>query len=121
MGVAKIHDPKQRQQADTVHVYHHHLHMPLRHGWLKYFIKDFETNPALQYRIHMTFTYLWLVNMAVALSVFIFAQGLWQKASVLYLVLVSLYANFATDYGAVSASIAAGTATHVPPEDREPS
>src|SRR5215472_15169199 len=109
---------QQRRQADTVHVYHHHF--PLRHGWLKFVIKDFETNPRLQYRIHMTFTYLWLVNMAGALSVYLFAQGLWQKASVLYLVLVSLYANFATDYGAVSAAIAAGTATHVPPEDRKP-
>ena len=113
-------NPKQRQ-SDLAHVFHHHFHhAPLRHGWLKYVIKDFETNPALQYRIHMTFTYLWLANMLVALSVFLFAQGLWQKASVLYLVLVSLYDNFATDYGAVSAAIAAGTATHVPPEERTP-
>jgi hypothetical protein len=103
----------------SVH-HHHHFHMPLRHGWVKFLIKDFETNPAVQYRIHMTFTYIWLVNMAVALAVFIFAPRFWQTASVLYLVLVSLYANFATDYGAVSAAIAAGTAKDIPPPDRPP-
>lgn len=97
---------------------HVHLHAPLRHGWLKHFIKDFETNPRLQYRIHMTFTYIWVVNALVAVAVFVFAQRLWQFASVLYLVCISLYANFATDYGAVSATIAAGQAEHIPPEDR---
>ncbi|HWZ65638.1 MAG TPA: hypothetical protein VNX65_02450 [Patescibacteria group bacterium] len=79
----------------------------MRHGWIKHFIHDFESNPELQYKIHMFFTYIWLVNMVVAVSVFIFAQPFWQQASVLYLVLVSLYANFATDYGAVSAAEAA--------------
>lgn len=94
--------------------------MPLRHGWLKHFIKDFETNPALQYRIHMTFTYVWVVNMALVLAVFLFLPRVWAALSVLYLLLVSLYANFATDYGAVSAAIAAGTAKDIPPQDRDP-
>lgn len=105
--------------ADQVVVHHMHHHLPLRHGWLKYFIKDFETNPALQYRIHMTFTYVWLANMLLAISVFLFLPGVWQAVSVLYLVCISLYANFATDYGAVSAAIAAGMAKDVPPQDRD--
>lgn len=101
-------------------VHHHHYHLPLRHGWIKYLIKDFETNPAVQYRIHMTFTYVWLVNMLVVLLVFLYLPEVWIRLSVLYLLLVSLYANFATDYGAVSAAIAAGTAREIPPESREP-
>lgn len=86
----------------------------MRHGWVKHFIHDFESNPQTQYKIHMAFTYVWLLNMALALSVYMFAPGLWSKASVLYLVLVSLYANFATDYGAVSAAEAAHDFTQPP-------
>jgi len=78
-----------------------------RHGWVKVVIKNFESDPKTQLKIHLFFTYFWLVNMVVALSCFIFMHGFWSKASVLYLVLVSLYANFATDYGSVSAAEAA--------------
>lgn len=85
-----------------------------RHAWatslLATFSKDrarFESDPDVQYRIHMVFTYVWLVNMAVAVAVFSLAPAVWAKWSVLYLVIVSLYANFATDYGAVSAAEAA--------------
>lgn len=105
----------------TVEHHHHHYHFPLRHGWVKHFIKDFETNPRLQYRIHMTFTYVWLLNMVFVVAVFLFLPRVWAALSVLYLLLVSLYANFATDYGAVSSAIAAGTATEIPPPDRDES
>jgi hypothetical protein len=37
-------------------------------------------------------------------AVFTFAPALWGKISVLYLVLVSLYANAATDAGAMAAA-----------------
>lgn len=98
----------------TIHV----VHVPVvRHRWLRHIIRSFESDPAVQYRIHMTFTYFWLVNMALALAVFLFAQGIWQRASVLYLVLVSLYANFATDYGAVSAAEAAAAGQAVVVKD----
>ena len=78
-----------------------------RHGWVGRWIKGFDSNPRLQYRIHLTFTYIWLVNMVAALAVFVFAPAFWSRFSVLYLVVVSLYANFATDYGAVPAAEAA--------------
>lgn len=92
-----------------------HLRHRSPHHWIGYqlgkrFIKDFESNPQVQYRIHMTMSYVWLANFLLALGVFVFAQPLWQAVSVLYLVCISLYANFATDYGAVSAALAAGTA-----------
>lgn len=67
----------------------------------------FNADPHFQYRLHLIATYMWLVNMIAALCVFVFAPGFWQRFSVLYLVLVSLYANFATDYGAVPGAEAA--------------
>lgn len=67
----------------------------------------FQRDPEFQYRWHLVATYFWVVNFVVAIACFVFAQGFWQRISVLYLVLVSLYANFATDYGAVSAAEAA--------------
>lgn len=87
-----------------------HVHA-IRHRWVRHLLKDFETNPKTQYKVHIFFTYFWLANIALSLFVFIFAQGFWQRASGLYLVIVSLYANFATDYGAVSAAEAAGIGT----------
>ena len=82
--------------------------MPVRHGWLRVFIRDFEGNPQTQYKVHQVAARFWLVNAVVAVAVFIFAPGAWSRISVLYLVLVSLYANWSTDAGAMAASEAAG-------------
>lgn len=88
--------------------------IPTRHAWLlaifRALAKDkerFETDAKLQFKIHKIASYFWIVNFFVALFVFFAFPAFWSHASVLYLVLVSLYANFATDYGAVSASLAA--------------
>lgn len=64
----------------------------------------FEYDPAFQTKFHLRMTYFWLFNMIGVTTVFIAAPGVWAQISLLYLVLVSLYANAATDYGAVSAS-----------------
>lgn len=78
------------------------------HHWLVVRIaQHFNADPHFQYRLHLVATYLWLANMLTAVVVFVFAQGFWSRFSVLYLVLVSLYANFATDYDGVSSSEAA--------------
>ena len=88
--------------------------IPSRHAWLvsifRALAKDkerFETDAKLQLKIHKIASYFWIVNFFAALFVFFAFPGVWSSASVLYLVLVSLYANFATDYGAVSAALAA--------------
>lgn len=90
------------------------LHPHLRHQWAislgRALAKDkrrFETDVKLQLKIHQIASYVWIVNFVLAVIVFFAFPGLWAHASVLYLVLVSLYANFATDYGAVSAALAA--------------
>lgn len=70
----------------------------------------FEYDPEWQTKFHLRMSYIWLANMLVATGVFFFAPGLWATASIFYLVIVSLYANFATDYGAVSAAEASDSA-----------
>lgn len=78
-----------------------------RHGWIRVFVRNLEGNPHTQYRVHRAAMRFWLVNAAVVVTVFFAAPGVWAKVSVLYLVLVSLYANWSTDFGAMSAAEAA--------------
>jgi hypothetical protein len=49
----------------------------MSHSWARHLVSDLETNPRTQYKVH------------------------------LYGVIYSIYANFATDYGAMSAAMAA--------------
>ena len=78
-----------------------------RHGWVRVFVRDFEGNPATQYSVHKWMMRFWLFNAVAAVGVFTFVPGVWARVSVLYLVLVSLYANWATDFGSMSAAEAA--------------
>lgn len=101
----------------TVHV----VQVPvMRHRWVRHVVRSFESDPAVQYRIHMIATYFWIANFIAAVSCFLFLPRVWDRFSVLYLVVVSLYANFATDYGAVSAAEAAATGHAVVVEDSTP-
>jgi hypothetical protein len=86
----------------------------IRHAWLfsllRVLAKDkerFDTDVILQYKIHRYASYFWIVNFFGAIVVFFALPGFWAHASILYLTLCSLYANFATDYGAMSAALAA--------------
>lgn len=68
-------------------------------------IKDrFENDPKFQIVFNKIFTYFWLVNMLVASSIFFSDRKDWDKYSIFYVTIISLYANFATNYGALSAS-----------------
>ena len=66
-----------------------------------------EGDPKTQYMWHKWAMRFWVVNAVVMVAVFTFAPSVWMRVSVLYLVLVSLYANAATDFGAMSAAEAA--------------
>ena len=66
--------------------------------------KKFEEDGHFQTKLHIRMTYFWMVNLVVATLVFLLARSVWDHYSVFYLVVVSLYANLATDYGAVSAA-----------------
>jgi len=106
-------DEELRRELAALRVQVARLHRPaVRHGWLSVVIKDLETDPQTQYKVHLWAVRIWLVNMLAAVIVFAVAQGVWARISVLYLVIVSLYANAATDYGAMSAALAV---QHEPP------
>lgn len=81
-----------------------------RHFWLKpflKFLKDAEDDAVTQIRVHKIAIRFWIVNAVVATLIFIFFPDFWAQASIFYVTIVSLYANFATDYGALIASQAA--------------
>jgi hypothetical protein len=86
-----------------------------RHAWLVALIKafktDFEESAETQAKIHRAFTYIWLVNIIAVTVLFFALPGFWAQFSLYYLVMVSLYANFSTDYGALSAAQASGKAS----------
>jgi hypothetical protein len=78
-----------------------------RYGWLKPFIHDLETNPHTQYKVHRWGVIWWIVNFPL-IAVFFFAlPSEWLKWGVFITLQYSIYANFATDYGAMSAAMAA--------------
>ena len=77
------------------------------HGWVKHIVHDFEYSAKVQFKFHLVMMVFWTLNAIVALSVFIFFPHLWIRASILYVLLISLYANWDTDYDAMSASLAA--------------
>ncbi len=49
---------------------------------------------------HLGLTGFWFLNAIAVVIVFVYAPDLWKQLSVLYLVIVSIYANMATHWGA---------------------
>lgn len=80
--------------------------VPVRHGWLKLVIKDLETNPRTQYKVHLYGVVYWIINFPLVTALFFGAPALWLKWGVFITLFYSIYANFATDYGAMSAAMA---------------
>lgn len=78
-----------------------------RHAWLRHLIKDLEENPRTQYKVHLYATYYWVVNFPVVGVLYFCFPKLWVGIGLLLNTFYSLYANFATDYGGMSASLAA--------------
>jgi hypothetical protein len=88
--------------------------LPRRHAWVKHILHDFEYDPRVQYKVHLAAMWVWTFSMITVVCLFTFANHFWQVVSVLYLVLISLYANWATDYGAMSAALAAQQESPLP-------
>jgi hypothetical protein len=91
-----------------------------RHGIFRLFIKDLETNPHAQYSVHKWGSFYWLLNLPAVALVFFFAQAIWLKWGVFVILEYSIYANLATDYGAMSAAMAAYSDHQLPPIPAEP-
>ena len=79
----------------------------MRHAWLKFIIHDLEYNPKTQYRVHIAASYFWIITAMPILVLFFGFPEQWLQWGILITLLYSLYANFATDYGAASAALAA--------------
>lgn len=81
-----------------------------RHRSLKaligHFVDDFEHNPAFQVRFHLVMMIFWMINGVVGTVVAILWYHAWIAIGVLYVFWLSVYANWDTDYDAVSAASA---------------
>jgi len=78
-----------------------------RHHWIKRFVHDFEYNHLFQFKFHLAMMLFWMAN-AIAGTVMLFLWPTeWLKIGVFYVFVLSIYANWDTDYDAVSASQAA--------------
>jgi hypothetical protein len=59
----------------------------------------------------------WLVNMPTAIGLYAFDKPIWLQVSVLYLVIVSIYANIESAYSSLSAKRAERRSLENPPAE----
>lgn len=78
-----------------------------RHHWIRRLVRDFEYNHLFQFKFHLIMMIFWIVNALAGLAILIMWPAEWTKIGVFYVFLLSIYANWDTDYDAVSASQAA--------------
>ena len=79
----------------------------MRHGWIKLFVKNFEYNHLFQFKFHLWMMSFWILNLAFGTVLLFVWPNEWLKVGVYYVFALSIYANWDTDYDAVSASQAA--------------
>jgi hypothetical protein len=106
--------------ADVARLHAAHTPVHLRHGWMSLILKDLSTNPYTQYKVHMWGAIYWLINFPLICCLFFFTPTLWLKLGIFITLIYSIYANLATDYGAMSAAEAAFGEPQLPPIPLEP-
>jgi hypothetical protein len=79
----------------------------VRHGWLKFALHDLEYNPKTQYKVHLVAAIYWVINVPVIAALYIALPDIWLQVGLFITLIYSIYSNFATDYGAMSAALAA--------------
>jgi hypothetical protein len=84
-------------------------------GIMRMFIRDLETNPRAQYTVHRWGMWYWVINFPAVTALFFLSPGVWLKWGLYITLVYSIYANFATDYGAMSAAMAADKQRPLPP------
>ena len=83
---------------------------------VKHNIHELEYDPSAQYRFHFVLTWTWFLSMA-ALP---FVSPLWgHSLPSLIVEEISLWANFATHFGAMSSALAAKQTKTIPDEPHE--
>ena len=107
-------------RADVARLHAAHTPVHIRHGWMNLLFKDLSTNPYTQYKVHMWGAIYWLINFPLICCLFFFTPTLWLKLGIFITLIYSIYANLATDYGAMSAAEAAFGEPQPPPIPLEP-
>jgi hypothetical protein len=79
----------------------------VRHSWLKFALHDLEYNPKTQYKVHLVAAIYWVINVPVIAALYIKFPDIWLQVGLFITLIYSIYSNFATDYGAMSAALAA--------------
>lgn len=74
-------------------------------------LRKVEGDPATQYKIHKIMARAWIIMTPVVIAVCVLAPGIWLRVSIVYVVVISHYANWAGDQGACSAADAAADET----------
>ena len=77
-----------------------------RHVWIRKFVDDFEHNPDFQVKFHLAMMLFWIANAIAGTAVLVFLPHLWLSIGVYYVFILSIYANWDTDYDACSAASA---------------
>jgi len=107
-------------RADVARLHAAYTAAHIRHGWLSMLFKDLSTNPYTQYKVHMWGAIYWLINFPLVCCLFFFTPTLWLRLGIFITLIYSIYANLATDYGAMSAAEAAFGEPQPPPIPLEP-
>lgn len=74
---------------------------------LRRIVHAFETDAKLQFRFHLVMMVFWMANFVAGTIVMALWPTTWVDVGVYYVFALSVYANWDTDYDAVSASLAA--------------
>jgi hypothetical protein len=109
-----------RLRTEVADLHGHIARTQIRHGWLGMVVKDLETNPKTQYKVHLYGVVYWLINFPLVCFLFFGEPTLWLKLGIFITLIYSIYANFATDYGAMSAAMAAFGQPPLPEIPAEP-
>ncbi len=76
-------------------------------GVLRLFVRDLETNPHSQFKVHKWGMWYWVINFPLVTALFFLEPSVWLKWGLYITLIYSIYSNFATDYGSMSAAMAA--------------
>ena len=68
-----------------------------RHGFLRLLIRDLETNPHAQYKVHRWGVWYWVINFPLVTVLFFLAPSVWLRWGLYTTLMYSIYANFSTD------------------------
>jgi hypothetical protein len=90
------------------------------HRWFQVVWRDLEVDPYLQYQVHRWGSYWWLFNFLACSALFFFGPVIWLKWGLYITLMYSIYANLATDYGSMSAAMAAFGRPPLPPIPASP-